>query len=580
MKVIRDCVHGDIEFSPEEMKIIHTVGFQRLHGCKQLGLTYHVYPGAKHSRFEHVLGVAQLALQIATSLKLRGDFFTDEGDDFFLDREGLSLGKVLRFAALLHDMGHVPFGHTLEDEMPVISKHDSFEDEGDQQGAYGPSRMEGAVREVLKESENEGYEDAVLQVLLAISKSKKDDELYSLVETGRVKPDHLVLADIIGNTLCADLLDYIIRDHMMTGIRGSYDPRIFRYFGVENHTWKGKSYKRVVIRLVKHGRFRRDALGDLLDILKLRYNLSDKVLFHPLKCSADSMLINAVARNGIGEEKLMEYSDDALLHELRNDPMGRMIRKRDLFKPVFACDLDRVSTFQKEPKEDVIRKLHRNTGNVRTNIEEEIQHRLGFTTEQRPGALIFCPRPDMTLKPVRTLVQWKDGATRRLNEIKEQDDSLIVKQISVLQDIYPRLWRLYLFVRPEVRFQGHKIASVFTEVLKETTGLTATCDPAFENYLEDPDGCWDYWAGTKLENELEARDQYRRLDSGEKQKVAQRCWDRSGRRESEKVDERFVDGGKAIAHKDGDAWVRAINQVVDDELKGAADERSDPPQRG
>ena len=93
-----------------------------------------------------------------------------------------------------------------------------------------------------------------------------------------------------------------------------------------------------------------ETLSGISWISSIRYNLSDKVLFHPLKCSADSMLINAVTRNGIGEEKLMEYSDDALLHELRNDPMGKMMRQRDLFKPVFVCNIDRVSTFQREPR--------------------------------------------------------------------------------------------------------------------------------------------------------------------------------------------------------------------------------------
>ena len=54
--------------------------------------------------------MAHLAFEIASSLKLKRDFFTDEADDFFEDHERLSLGKLLRFAALLHDMGHVPFG--------------------------------------------------------------------------------------------------------------------------------------------------------------------------------------------------------------------------------------------------------------------------------------------------------------------------------------------------------------------------------------------------------------------------------------------------------------------------------------
>src|SRR5437899_12144518 len=68
-KVIRDPVHGDISFSPAEMSVIHSPAFQRLHGCRQLGLTHLVYPGAKHSRFEHVLGVMHVATKILAGLK-------------------------------------------------------------------------------------------------------------------------------------------------------------------------------------------------------------------------------------------------------------------------------------------------------------------------------------------------------------------------------------------------------------------------------------------------------------------------------------------------------------------------------
>src|SRR5712692_5527371 len=156
MKVIRDNIHGDIEFYPEEMKLLHTEEFERLHGCRQLGLSHLIYPGAKHSRFEHVLGVMHVATKIAKRMRKQGFFFQK-------DSGGGHLIRVLRFAALLHDMGHVPFGHTLEDEMPVIPKHDS------------PSgRMEVAVSDVLQESHNEEYLDPVLQVLRAIAASGDD----------------------------------------------------------------------------------------------------------------------------------------------------------------------------------------------------------------------------------------------------------------------------------------------------------------------------------------------------------------------------------------------------------------------
>jgi HD superfamily phosphohydrolase len=213
--------------------------------------------------------------------------------------------RVLRFSALLHDMGHVPFGHTLEDEMPIITKHDrSTGNDGTK-----PSRMDRAVSEVLQESDNARYIEPVRQVLRAIAESKDDDRVYQSVREGRIKPEYLVLGDIIGNTICADLLDYIKRDHSMTGIRATYDSRIFRYFGVDEYN----GYRRVVIQLVKHGRMRNDALADLLDILKLRYNLSDKVLFHPKKCAADAMLIRASRQDDAAlRAKLTEIIDTVL----------------------------------------------------------------------------------------------------------------------------------------------------------------------------------------------------------------------------------------------------------------------------
>lgn len=505
MKVIRDSVHGDIELSLEEWKIVHTRGFQRLHGCKQLGLSYLVYPAAKHTRFEHVLGVMEIATRIAKRLPKH----------FPLDQpEGKERLRMLRFAALLHDIGHVPFGHTLEDEMPSIPEHDA-----PSEGA-GKSRMDELVSRVLTESGNSDSIKLVSQVLLAIKKSKDDEKLYPLVDSGDVRPDLPVLADIIGNTICADLFDYLKRDHLMTGIKATYDDRIFRYFAVGEHEFKGKLYTRILIRLVKNGRIRGDCLADLLDILKLRYNLSDKVLFHPQKCAAGAMLIKAVADLNLGVKELLAYSDDGLLDAFgEKHPLLKMLRSGQLLTPVFISRLEHVHCYGKERRNELIERVRTNP-DLRARIERRVEKELGLPTS-KTSVLVYCPAPDMTLKPVRVLVQWKDGSTRRLNTIEETDDPVTAKQVSILQNIYPDLWKLYLFVSPELRTRGYRISEKFRDVLKEEAQLNATCDPAFENYLET--GCMDYRVGRKLDKELYAAPAFNVLPYEKKITVLERC---------------------------------------------------------
>jgi HD superfamily phosphohydrolase len=510
-KVIRDSIHGDIELAEHEMRLIHTPGFQRLHGCKQLGLTYLVYPAAKHSRFEHVLGVMHLATVIATDLE-----HLEDQKPFFDDRNG-RLREILRLAALLHDIAHVPFGHTLEDEMPQIPEHDAS---SEQTGSR--SRMDDAVRSVLADSGNAEFTEPVLQVLRAINESKNDSKLYESVDTGKIQRELIVLADIIGNTICADLLDYIKRDHQMTGIRATYDDRIFRYFAVGKHRHGGKQYDRLIIKLVKNGRVRGDCLADLLDILKLRYNLSDKALYHPKKCAADVMLIRAAVDLKLNEKILMQFSDDGLLDEYRDHPLIEMLRRHKLFKPAFVCRLEHIHSYDDKNAEDKRTKigaLHTDH-KLRKRIEEGIIKDLGLPGD-RPSVLIFCPDPKMSLKLIRVLVHWKDGTIRRLNEIDNPDDPLTVNQVSVLQRIYPELWKLYLFVDPAVRSRGAKIRVRFCELLRSELGVEATPDPAYQHYLET--ACDDYKMGQELDRKLETVAEYLRLPGPQKSKVWSTC---------------------------------------------------------
>ena len=94
---IRDPIHGQIEFSDIERELIDSSAFQRLRYIRQVAMTYLVYPGAHHTRFEHSIGTMHLASLIAHKLELTQD-----------------QSVQLRLGALLHDIGHMPFSHDCE----------------------------------------------------------------------------------------------------------------------------------------------------------------------------------------------------------------------------------------------------------------------------------------------------------------------------------------------------------------------------------------------------------------------------------------------------------------------------------
>ena len=95
---IRDPIHGFINRTELEEWLIDTTAFQRLRGIKQLAMAHLVYPGAMHTRFDHCIGAMHIAGRLAD--KLIGDADTC---------------RLIRLAALLHDVGHGPFSHVSED---------------------------------------------------------------------------------------------------------------------------------------------------------------------------------------------------------------------------------------------------------------------------------------------------------------------------------------------------------------------------------------------------------------------------------------------------------------------------------
>jgi len=115
---IRCPIHGFIRFSEHERQIVDHKHFQRLRYIRQLALTELVYPGASHTRFEHSLGVMEIATRAFDSLAAkRGDLLEETFKTVagFEDKPLAKARQILRLAALLHDIGHAPFSHAAEE---------------------------------------------------------------------------------------------------------------------------------------------------------------------------------------------------------------------------------------------------------------------------------------------------------------------------------------------------------------------------------------------------------------------------------------------------------------------------------
>jgi hypothetical protein len=202
-------IHDFVRLYPREWAVVNHPAFQRLGSILQLGQTFLVFRGATHCRFEHALGTLHVAQLIINSLDRSSaaeDLIPESNGAWRLD-EPLSGSerRFIRLAALLHDLGHLPAGHTLEDELGLLDHHDA-----DQRLNLILDRVNWhglEPEETLRQLIDRMYGDAAAEtglkvpateiVLELISRDRKD----SSPSTGGFRLN--VGRDIIGNTICA-----------------------------------------------------------------------------------------------------------------------------------------------------------------------------------------------------------------------------------------------------------------------------------------------------------------------------------------------------------------------------------------
>ncbi len=437
--VIRDPVHGDVHLTHEELALLDTPEVQRSRGVRQLGTAYLVYPGATHTRFEHMVGTCHVASRMIEAIE-RNRALTPRGCLALSDEEE----RLVRFAALLHDVTHIPFGHNIEDQTGLFERHDT------------PARIERTFQSGMLGDELERLGVA--------------EEVMGILDAGPARHRIPVCwKQIIGDTICADIFDYLSRDAYYTGLNLSTDPRLLHSFKVD------RASGNLFIDVAKRGLVREDVLSEVVRMLEARYYFSERVYYHHAKIAAGALVAKAVeaaiAAGAAEESDFYDQTDDSLIHFLEgldygSEPENRRVR-RLLLRFRSRRLLKRCGVYPRYANEDVQEALierffapgrHRERSEAERRIEAAASARLGREVD----VMLYCPARRMQLKEARIHVLFPGEETvRPLAEFADR-----IPRLKDLEASYRNLWKFYVFSSETTRSGIEAVAEVLERELE------------------------------------------------------------------------------------------------------------------
>ena len=295
MLIIRDPLWNNIRVDALGLQLVDTPVFQRLRYVRQLGLAYLVYPGATHTRFEHALGAYHLARLTLNQLDERGELGG-------VSREERA---IVQAAALLHDVGHYPFSHALEE---IGALHHEL--------VATPLIEHGPVADALCRTLGPSAPGQVLELIRGISESS--------------------LQGLVSGSLDLDKIEYLKRDALMCGVPyGEIDvDRLLNSLVLVDEPATGRR----VVGVLEKG------LSALESLLFAKYQMYRNVYWHHAVRSATAMykrlVDDALARGDIDAAGLSAFDDEGLLHRLAargTPPLLSALRERRLYKRVLEC---------------------------------------------------------------------------------------------------------------------------------------------------------------------------------------------------------------------------------------------------
>ena len=200
----RDPIHGFIEVSDLENKIINSAPFQRLRNIKQLAMTYLVFHGAEHTRFGHSIGVMHLVSKAFLSAVKNGNYY-------FCWKKIAWYNQLLRLIALTHDLGHAPFSHASESVFPDSLNHEMITEK-----IVTETEIADYISEIGKEFVEKYGEDYNITPQLIC-------DIYMGRQAGD-NSEFVFLRSFMDSELDCDKMDYLLRDSMYCGVNyGKFD---------------------------------------------------------------------------------------------------------------------------------------------------------------------------------------------------------------------------------------------------------------------------------------------------------------------------------------------------------------------
>ena len=293
--IIRDPLWNNIGLDDLALGLVDAAPFQRLRYVRQLGLAHLVYPGATHTRFEHALGTYHLARRTLRLLQERGDLRDVAPDE----------ALVTSAAALLHDIGHYPFSHALEE---IGAPH--------HEDVARPLIAGGEIAALLRERVAPDAPDRVWQLIRGTGSSP--------------------LRGLISGSIDLDKIEYLKRDALMCGVPyGEIDvERLLHSLVMVADPTSGTP----VIGIFEKG------LSALESLLFAKYQMYRNVYWHHAVRSATAMykrlVDDALGRGQLDIRELVTFTDEELLYELArcaSSPLVTMLRQRRLYKRAFEC---------------------------------------------------------------------------------------------------------------------------------------------------------------------------------------------------------------------------------------------------